>query len=166
MPVERRRYYWDTNIFLHYLEGTPEYAVTIAELLERASGEGLIEIITSTLTISETAFAAWERTHGRLDAGVKSAMDSLWADQSVVNLVEVSSIIAEDARDLMRSMLPDKPPPGWKGLRSPDAIHLATAARQKVAEFHTYDKGLDKYSAQFSFTIGPLPSLPHQLPLA
>lgn len=42
---------------------------------------------------------------------------------------------------------------GWS-LKPPDAIHLATAKRCGVDEFHTYESALEKYSEIIGCRIG------------
>lgn len=51
-----------------------------------------------------------------------------------MRLIEFHRLIATDARDLVRAAHFD-----GKRLTPLDAVHLASAARLNVTEFHTYD---------------------------
>ena len=63
-------------------------------------------------------------------------------------MVEVDQILTFQARDLIRQGLQK----GWH-LRPNDAIHLATAIRIGVDEFHTYDGKFDKLESQCGFRV-------------
>ena len=113
-----------------------------------------IVIVTSTLSITEVAFAPSERTRGRLDPMIEATLDALWSDPAV-RLIPLSPAIARAARQLVRGALVTGP-----RLRPPDAIHLATARRFSVAEFQTYDATLHKLSGRFGFPIHEPSSIP------
>jgi predicted nucleic acid-binding protein len=130
------------NVFLHYIEGTAAYFTTLQGLLRRASTGNDLEIVTSTLSIAEVAFSAAERQRAALDPLIEQAIQALWDDRSAVNLADVSILVVSEARDLIRRSIAS----GWTGLKPADAIHLATAKRLRVNEFHTYEaRRLDKY---------------------
>ncbi len=61
----------------------------------------------------------------------------LWTDTSVVKLVEVHELIVNDARNIVRGVMP-----AGLALKANDAIHLATAKHIGATEFHTYDRKL------------------------
>jgi len=136
MPGSTPRVYWDSCVFLSYFNGDIDRLPHIEALLKSASADNAIEIVTSTISITEVAFAQVEQT-GKTDPAIEAAMDKLWADRSAVMLVDCHELIARQARNLMRVALQHS----WK-LKPPDAIHLATAARMGVTEFHTYDGAL------------------------
>ncbi len=54
------RVYWDACVFLSYINGEQERLPVIDALLEE-SRSGKIEIITSTVSLAEVAFAEEER---------------------------------------------------------------------------------------------------------
>jgi predicted nucleic acid-binding protein len=138
MPEQKRRIYWDSCVFLSFINGLVERLPDIETLLLEAEKD-TIELMTSTLTIVEVAFAATEQNQHALDEDTKERINKLWIPP--VKLVEFHRLIAEDARDLMRRALTKQ----WS-LKPLDAIHLSTAARMAVVEFHTYDEKLPKYS--------------------
>lgn len=65
-----------------------------------------------------------------------------------MKLAEFHEVIGRDARTLMRRAIAS-----GNSLKPLDAIHLATAARLKVVEFHTYDQRLFKYTGIVGFSI-------------
>ncbi len=119
--------------------------------------KGTLDISTSTLTIGEVAFAAYEKIAGQVEPSTEQRIDSLWLPATKINLVEVSEFVIRDARAGMRAGLPSNLRP-----KLPDAIHLATAKRVGADEFHTYDD-LGKYSSLFGITVKE--PIPIQLPL-
>ena len=148
-PKDTLRVYWDSCVFLSYVEGVADRLRDIDPFLERAA-KGEIELLTSTLSIVEVCFAKAEQDGRALDADVENKIDGLWAPGSGVKLVEFHHAIAVDAKALMRKGLEN----GWS-LKPMDAIHLATARRMNVTDFHTYDERLFRYAPELGFTIGP-----------
>jgi len=141
MP-NKKRLYWDSDVFISYFEQNPTRIATIDDLLEQ-SKRGEVEIVTSTLTVVEVAFTVGERTTG-LDPNHEAAMDSFWSDNDVVTLVELSMPIARGARSLMRYAMSQ----GLK-LKPPDAIHLASATLLSASELHSYNfSDFDKFEPQ------------------
>lgn len=141
MPSEPRYIYWDACVFLHYIEGTPQWMSILDSLLEEASETNKLIILTSTISITEVAFAKTEKDGKALDPTVESAMDALWNDRSAVKLVEYNEIIAREARALLRLAVQN-----GRSLKPMDAIHLATAMNRRVDDFHTTDEVLKKVS--------------------
>lgn len=141
MPDEPRMIYWDSCIFLLYIEGSPEWMPILDSLLDQASRTGDIVIVTSTLSIVEVAFATDEKAGGMLDDAIVAAIDELWADRSAVQLVEFDQLIAREARRLLRRSVQID-----RSLKPMDAIHLATAAVMQVADCHTTDDRLQNWN--------------------
>lgn len=134
MPNEPSRVYWDSCVFLHYIEGTPEWMPILDSLLEEASETKGLIIVTSTVSITEVAYAKIEKDGKALDPEIEAAIDDLWNDRSAVKLVEYNEIIAREARTLIRKAVEM-----GRTLKPMDAIHLATAMNRKVEDFHTTD---------------------------
>ena len=105
------------------------------------------QIVTSVLSITEVAFAKIEQDQKALDPEVERKIDKLWQVGAPIKIVEMYELIAVRAKHLMRTAVEK----GWS-LKPADAIHLATADQLKVAEFHTYDEGLDKFSERGVFS--------------
>jgi predicted nucleic acid-binding protein len=160
MAGEVARQYWDSCVFLSYINETPNRVENIASLLADAE-HATLEIITSVLTIAEVAFGAEEQTKHQLDPAVEARINRLWEPASPVHLVEVYSTIAEDARSLMRAAVEK----GWS-LKAYDALHLCAARRFEAATFVTYDDALVKYGEAIGIPVGqPVVGAP-RLPFA
>ncbi len=149
MLDQSRRIYWDSCVFLHYIEGTPEWLPVLDALLEEASESNELVIVTSSVSITEVAFAKIEKDGKALDSKVEAAIDSLWSDRAAVKLVEYNEIIAREARSLLRQTVQN-----GRSLKPMDAIHLATARNRKVEDFHTTDGPLKQATwASLGFPI-------------
>lgn len=151
MPDPARRYYWDSNVFLSYINKIPERISAIEAMLDEAE-QGKIEIVTSTVTITEVAFAATEKLGHALDAATEDALSALW--EPPIRLIEFHRLVAEDARSLIRAAIEK-----GESLKPMDAIHLATAVRSRAAEVQTYDEQLRGRAT----TLGLLASEPTAL---
>jgi predicted nucleic acid-binding protein len=149
MPDEPKRIYWDACVFLHYIEGTQEWMPILDSLLEEASETKGLVIFSSTISITEVAFAKTEKDGKALDPNVEAAIDALWNDRSAVKLVEYNETIAREARRFLRQAVQ-----AGRSLKSMDSIHLATAANRKVQDFHTTDGPLKNVTwAGLGFSI-------------
>jgi predicted nucleic acid-binding protein len=135
MPSPKSLVYWDSCCFLSYVNKDPLRHSHLAGII----GDDDIEIITSVASITEVAFGAMELMGGPLDKASEDAINESWAKDSPVVLVEFYDLIAEDAKALIRRCREA----GFK-VTPLDAIHLATADRWSVEEFHTYDGSLPR----------------------
>ena len=145
----RRRIYWDSCVWLRYINETPEDKEVLDILLrDSALRTGDIVLVTSTIAMTEVAFGAAEQNQQVLDDDVEKKIDALWADRRAVTLVEFYPAIALQARGLIRMSVER----GWS-LKPFDAIHLGTAQRLEVTEFHTYDERLHRYTNELGFPI-------------
>ncbi len=152
MPDIPQIIYWDANAFLAYVNEETERMPTLDAILDSAA-KGEIQLHTSDISRVEVAFGASEQTQRALDTATEQLINSLWNDTSAVVMVEYHADIGDIARTLMRDAMTR----GWR-LTPLDAIHLATAQwlsdnGVQVEEFHTYDRGLDKYGPIVSFRI-------------
>lgn len=147
------RFYWDSCVFLSYVNADEGKVDDIESLLGYAD-KGEIEIVTSNVSIVEVAFGASERNQSSLSEEMEVKIKKLWQPASPVMLVEFHTLIADEAKHLIRSGVPA----GWS-LKPMDAVHLATAQRLKVNELHTYDEPLSKWASKVSYRITqPSPS--------
>jgi predicted nucleic acid-binding protein len=150
MPEEKPqkpRIYWDSNVFLSYINGLSDRLPEIETLLLEAEKD-TIELLTSTLSIVEVAYATAEKDQHALDDQTEERINKLWIPSSPVKLVEFHRLIAEDARNLMRRAVMKQ----WS-LKPYDAVHLSTALRMAADEFHTYDEKLFKYDELVSYKV-------------
>ena len=91
------RVYWDATCCSPHLNAVPDRLPVIDELL-RSSRAKEIEIITSSVSIAEVAFAQGEKEAQQLDAQVEQDIDELWAPGSPVATVEFYDLVAFEAR--------------------------------------------------------------------
>jgi predicted nucleic acid-binding protein len=155
-----RRLYWDACVFLSYFEATPNRINAIDQVLAEVEATRGSCIYTSQISIVEVANTHTEKDRKRLDDKVRAAMDDLWFRNPLIQVVEVSRMVAVRARDLMRQRLLLE-----QKLTPPDAIHLATAqwldqslrngssAMSGIDEVHTYDGLWGKYEKHLGLTI-------------
>lgn len=155
-----RKVYLDSCVFLSYVNNDADRAPHIEALFDEARSHGT-QLYTSELSIVEVAFGRVEQTQQALSPEVENQIDSLWMPGSAIRLIEYYRLIGDDAKTLMRLGVTK----GWTGLRAMDAIHLSTARRMQVDEFHTYDiNRLTKYSNDVGFPICEPYSVAPQLP--
>ena len=133
----RHRIYWDSCVWLHYINDTPEYKDVLDVLLrDSAMRYGNSHLITSLISQTEVAFGATEQNNQALDADVEQKIDSLWKDRRAVIVVEYYPALALEARDLIRKSIEN----GWS-LRPYDAI------------LHTYDDKLLRFTGDLGFPM-------------
>ena len=153
MPSRKARYvYWDSCVFLAYIDKEPGRVDVIERVWDEVSDQGGDRIVTSVLSIAEVAHAGYEKKSQALDPAAIAAIDAMWKDPSVL-IVETPAQIMYIARDLMR----DATAQGWS-LRPGDAIQLATAKwvhqyANPITAFHTYDGRIFKYTAMIGIKI-------------
>lgn len=142
-------YYWDSCVFLSYINGVVDRLPILDDYLSRAR-TGDCQIVTSTWSITEVAFEVSERGTKTLSQEIERKIDLFWADRSAIKLVEVHPLLQREARRLMREAIPN----GWS-LKPVDAVHLATSISDsvKASAFHTYSNDLHKYQALINIPI-------------
>jgi predicted nucleic acid-binding protein len=160
MPEAVHRIYWDSCVFLSYLNGDSERLPNIDGVLQEVEhSSGKKKIVTSTISRVEVSFAVTEREQHSPDPAVESAIDQMWSDVSVIECIELHDEIALLARDLIRASLTSQ-----KTLKPLDAIHLASARWIGANALHTYDRYLQSFETFLSASIGP--PTPNQLLLS
>ncbi len=137
MANQTRKLYWDSNVFISYFSKTTGRVETIESLLDEVrDSQGEIKIFTSVLSRAEVAFVEYELVKDKpLLPDTEKVIDDFWADDSVIELIEVHEQIVKMSRTIMRNAKAG----GYKVPKPPDAIHLATAKWIEAAELHTYD---------------------------
>jgi len=120
------RIYWDSMLFIYWLDDHPVFARRVASIHTRMSQRN-DELLTSAVTIGEVLAGVYRKgPTSRVDE-VREAMLSL--------LSEVVSFTADTADYYARIR-------GSMKVASPDAIHLACAASARADLFLTHDKHL------------------------
>ena len=143
MPNRGDTVYWDSCVFLSYINGHPTRLPVIDALLEE-SQRGDFTIITSTISLTEVAYAEIEKQNRALEPAQERAIDALFSDREVVTVIEFHELVAREARSLLRRAVE-----AGRKLSPMDSIHLATAIHQDADVLHTYDEPLTKVGREF-----------------
>ena len=159
-PDHRKIIYWDSGVWLSYINGETERLSAIDPILkESASDKGNCKLYTSVLSQVEVAFARSEQEKQALNSEIEEMIDQLWADTDCLTVVEFHEGIGKIARNLIRDCVSR----GWS-LQAMDALHLATAAYIKADAIHTYDEKWLKLASILDIPIMRPPD-PDQLSL-
>jgi predicted nucleic acid-binding protein len=122
--------YWDSCAWLGLLNGEADRRRELEAIYDQARN-GLVEIWSSTISIVEANRLASEVGQSKpIPPDSLLALDDLLF-QPFVKLAAVDTVIAKDARRLIREI------PGLG--KKPDAIHAATAMHWNIETLHTYD---------------------------
>jgi predicted nucleic acid-binding protein len=121
----------DTAPLIYFIEENPVYLPFVRPFFEAADRHEF-RIVTSILTLTEVLVHPLRLGDHALASQYRRIL--LQADQ--VTTVPVSEMVAEEAARLRAR----------HNLRTPDAIHLATAIRSGAASFLTNDRQLPKLS--------------------
>jgi predicted nucleic acid-binding protein len=91
------------------------------------AGKGAIDIFTSALSLAEVS---------KQPPGTLGSVDKIkdFFENDYIVVVQLDRRTGELAREFMQK--------GYTGLKPPDAVHLASAARANVEEMHTFDQKL------------------------
>lgn len=120
------RIYWDTMLFVYWLEDNPAYVKRIQQILSKME-ERRDRLFTSAFTVGEVLVGPYKL--GSLDTGreIREFFES-----SFVEIIPYTLATA----DLYAKIRADQ------GVAPPDAIHLACAAHAGTDLFLTNDLGL------------------------
>lgn len=140
--MSRELRYWDSNVFLAYLQGEVERVEACEVALEQAE-QGRLLIVTSALTLAEV-LALRGKDKLPADAAVKKTVVDFFKNEYIA-VQNVTRQVAELARDLV-----------WDhGVRPKDAVHVASALAVEAPILETFDQDLIRKSG----TIGASPPL-------
>lgn len=131
---DKRLLYWDTDVFLSYLNEHPQRLPILEAILDEVEKSKQDKIVTSAITKVEISWVAHEKLNRVLDPEEEKRIDSLWNDSAIVEVIEFNDEIALIARSLMRGGMMN----GWK-LRTFDAIQIASAEWVQATELNTYN---------------------------
>ena len=118
--------YFDTNIFIYAFEATARYKMQLAALASLLDDEDCV-VFTSEFTLSELLTKPF-REHNTAAAAAYRDM----LEDSTVRLVPVTRAV------LIRSAMLR----GQLGIKTPDAIHVATAVDSGCSAFLTNDASI------------------------
>lgn len=140
MPLSSKLYYyWDSCVFISYLNSHPDRIKPIEDVLDFARNHKDVEIVTSAMSIAEVVKSDEEKNTRVLNPDVETQIKKFWYSWGIT-IVEIMPTILHDTRTLMRKAATLN----IGGLRSADAIHLSTALWVEknlgiVKEIHTYE---------------------------
>ena len=117
----------DTAPLIYFIEENPIWLPAI-EPFFKALDQGLFQAVTSTLTITEVLVHPLRKAQ----LGLAAQYQRILLNSRNLTVVPVSPPIAEEAAELRARY----------NLRTPDAIHLATAIHARATSFLTNDKEL------------------------
>lgn len=126
MPGANPLYYWDTCLFLAWLKDEQRKSGEmdgVREIIQRQTRRDC-RIMTSVITTVEVLQA-------KIPAGVDTFFHGLMKRVSRVGVDTKVAQLAHDIRDHYAK--------AGKNLKTPDALHLATAILHRADEFHTFD---------------------------
>lgn len=159
MSRPNNRVYWDSCVFVSYLDADPHRIDTIEQIIDDIASDNQQVIVTSQLSLVEVAFVETEKVSGVLNQDIVDRIEGLWSDHHVLEIVELNPLVARRARELIRLAITD-----GRRLKPADAIHLATAEWVAASEFHTYDDKLKGYADMIGMPISaphvPQPRIP------
>lgn len=120
------RVYWDTMLFIYWIEDRPDYADTINRILARMETKG-DRLCSSAFGVGEVLAGALKRGDRSLTGTIRTTMRP-----PNVELLPFDAAAAEHYAQIRAR----------HGARAPDAIHLACAAAAGVDLFLTNDARL------------------------
>ena len=124
-----KRLYLDTAPIIYYIEANPNYYTKMSlaiELIEKKP----IEAFSSVITLTEVLNYPLKAGNSKLAQDYRDILQN----NENFQLVNVNTKIAEAAADLRARY----------NLRSPDALHIASALESACDAFLTNDKGLKR----------------------
>ncbi len=131
--------YWDTMLFIYWLEANPEFGNQVDRIYRRMSARG-DQLCTSVFTLGEILTGAYKTGHQQQAQQLRKYFDS--------DALTLLPFTAETADRYARLRADQKVSP-------PDAIHLATAATADVDLYFTNDRALKKFSISgIKFIVG------------
>ena len=142
------RVYWDACAWIAYINQekavrkeneTIENRFAMCSEVLKLAQDGKLEIVTSAFTLAEVCKNPEE---------IDSPLDNLpsFFEKSYILIVPVDMAIGRRAQNMLTT--------GLINLKPPDAVHLASAQRAAVSEFHTFDSKVLNLDEKIGVTDG------------
>ena len=122
------RIYWDTMLFVYWLEDHPQYASRVQEIHEKMERRG-DSLCTSVFTLGELLVGPCKTKDAEMSQGILEYFKT-----SAVELLPFDAQVAERYAQIRAE----------NNISPADAIHLATAAQAEVHLFLTNDQRLHR----------------------
>ena len=123
-----KRVYFDANIFIYLVEGSLEFAQKLQDI-RKSIQNGECEIVTSELTLCEVLVVPFRNGDSALAGKFRDLIEATGAFE----------VVPTSKQTYIRASLYR----AQHGLKTPDAIHVATAVEAGCAAFLTNDKALE-----------------------
>jgi predicted nucleic acid-binding protein len=144
-----KKVYWDSCVIIDWLENTHPERIALIEPVVRAARDGHVLIVTSAWSMTEVV-----RLKGEPLTDIDEQLIVEFFKEPYIELRTVDRTIATIARQICRQKLES-----GKGLKPPDAVHVATAVHLHIDTFHTFDVDtLQPFSCKYGtppVEIGP-----------
>ncbi|MYG91649.1 MAG: type II toxin-antitoxin system VapC family toxin [Acidimicrobiia bacterium] len=131
-PPKEPSVYVDACVLLAYVSNEENRAAAVQSVLDDARTHK-INLFTSVLSITEVAYVAADNAE---QSTSEDSIDQLWTPASPIALIDIYQRVAREARSVIRQARVRE----FGGVRSADAIHLASARLQRCSRFFTYEK--------------------------
>jgi len=122
MPSDPKRIYWDSCVFISYLQRDADRVDVLDRIVDRAEN-GDIVLVISAMVIAEVV-----KLDGHEDHDAATTIKDFF-ERDYITPRDVDRLTAERAAEISRT----------HGIKPPDAIHIATALRWHCHCIHTYD---------------------------
>jgi uncharacterized protein len=120
------RIYWDTMLFIYWLEDNPQFAKRVGVIRARME-ERRDELITSSFTLGEILAGVYRKGADKLAEETRGLLES-----EIAEVIPFTDGTADHFAQIR----------GKLGVPSADAIHLACAAQARTDLFLTNDRNL------------------------
>lgn len=124
MTSKPRRIYWDSCVYIDFLQQDPDRYDTLREIIQEAK-DGTVVLVASAMVLAEVT----KLTDSPKPIEDQAAIIQEFFEHKFIQPRNVDRGIAEKAADLCRT----------HGLKPPDAIHVITALRCGCECLQTYD---------------------------
>lgn len=121
--------YWDSSVFIDWLEGRIPERVALIEPVLRAAKNGDVLIVTSAWALAEVV-----RIKGQPLSDVDEQKIIEFFEQAYIQVRPLDMRVAATSRAICR-----KPTDTGKMLKPKDAVHVATAMHARIGRLHTFD---------------------------
>lgn len=120
------RIYWDTMLFVYWLEDNPQYAPRVQQIFEKMERRQ-DQLCTSAFTVGETLVGFYKRREREKAERVRA-----WFLQGFLELVPYTTDLSDSYAEIRAAL----------SISSADAIHLACAVKARTDLFLTNDREL------------------------
>lgn len=124
-----QRLYIETAPFIYYIEEHPAYITQMDAIMEVVESKP-IEVFSSVITLTEVLYQPVKMGNRKLEQEYRDIL----VNSGSYRLIPVNLQIAESAADLRVR----------HGLRTPDALHVASAIHARCDAFLTNDMGIKR----------------------